>query len=105
MVVTSKVIGLTLLSALSLAAPFEDSGIVARNADAVAEALLEYDLEARDAEPEAEADAEAYEFDDSLIARDAEADAEAYDDFEFALEVRYLHRPFCSILTNSLPGS
>ena len=74
MVVTSKVLGLALLSALSLAAPFEDSSIAARNADAIAEALLEFDdLEIRDAEaeadPEAEADAEA----------EAEAEAEAFE--------------------------
>ena len=41
MVVTSRVLGLTLLSALSLAAPFEEFSLNARNADALAEALLE----------------------------------------------------------------
>lgn len=40
MVVTRHVVGLTILSALSLAIPLEDA-IIARNADAVAEAILE----------------------------------------------------------------
>jgi hypothetical protein len=73
MVVTSKVLGLALLSTLGLAAPFEDNSIAARNADAVAEALLndaEFDLEARDAEPEAEPE---FEFDSEIIAREPEA--------------------------------
>lgn len=59
MVVTSKVLGLALLSALSLAAPFEEYSLAARNADAVAEALLRFHgLETRNAEPEASFDLE-----------------------------------------------
>ena len=90
MVFTSKVLGLTLLSALSLAAPFEDSSssIAARNAEAIAEALLEFDdLEVRDAEAEAEADAEAYDLEESLL-----AEREALEEeFEFALAVSAVH--------------
>ena len=43
MVVTSKVLGLALLSGLSLAIPFDEAtpALQARNADAIAEALLE----------------------------------------------------------------
>lgn len=78
MVVTSKALGLAILSALALAAPFEDSAssLNARSADAVAEALLadEYDFSARDAEPEADL---AFEYgSEDLIARDAEYDFE-----------------------------
>ena len=91
MVVTSKVIGLTLLSALSLAAPFEDSSIAARNADAIAEALLEFDdLEIRDAEADAVAVAEAFDLEESLL---AERDA-LEEEFEFALAVSVIRTIF-----------
>lgn len=86
MVVTSKVLGLTLLSALSLAAPFEDSGLAARNADAVAEALLQFaDIEARHAEPEAWAEAEpeaAFDFGGGQL-----AERDVLEELEFALQV------------------
>ena len=93
MVVTSKVLGLTLLSALSLAAPFEDSSssIAARSADAIAEALLEFDeLEIRDAEPEAEAEAEAFDLEEAML-----AERDALEEFELALAVCITrHDPF-----------
>ena len=41
MVITTKVLALALLSAVGLAVPFDDYSINARNADALAEALLE----------------------------------------------------------------
>lgn len=76
MVVTSKALGLALLSTLALAAPFEDSinSLNARSADAIAEALLadEFEFSARDAQPEADL---ASEFgSEDLIAREAEFD-------------------------------
>ena len=80
MVVTSKVLGFTLLSAIALAAPFEDanSDLATRSADALAEALLadEFEFEAREAEPEADLGSEFGAED--LIAREA--------DFEFDLD-------------------
>jgi len=78
MVVTSKALGLALLSALALAAPFEDSTsqLDVRSADAIAEALLadEFEFGARDAAPEPEF--EVADFSDDLIAREAEFDFE-----------------------------
>ena len=87
MVVTSKALGFALLSALALAAPFEDSAteLSARSADAIADALLidEFDLAARDAEPEAD-------FDDELIAREAEPEFEFDDEAVFVSFSRYV---------------
>ena len=78
MVVTSKALGLALLSALALAAPFEDSTsqLDVRSADAIAEALLadEFEFGARDAAPEPEPEFEVADFSDDLIAREAELD-------------------------------
>ena len=113
MVVTSKVLGLALLSALSLAVPFDENSnnLQIRDADAyanaVAEAILNDDnlLEERDF-----FDAELEErdlFDGELEERDIfdseleERDTEHHwvgardvfeDDFESGLEVRWLHR-------------
>lgn len=82
MVVTSKVLGFALLSALALAAPFEDSNsdLATRSADALAEALLadEFEFEAREAEPEADADLGSEFGVEDLIAREA--------DFEFDMD-------------------
>ena len=91
MVVTSKVLGLALLSALSLAAPFEEtsSGLQARDADAAADAIADALLEERDVLLDErdlfDADLEARDFEHNWIgARDV-------NDFDSLIEV--LSRP------------